>query len=817
LLQDVRYGVRVLAKSPGFTLLAALTLALGMGANTAIFSLADAVLFEPLPYEGPASRVMIWSRWRGFEKTWVNPAEMLAYKAHCQSLRDVAFWRTGQVNLTGDGEPVRVGAGYVSANTFSVLGARPAQGRAFTEDEDRPEGPRAVVLGYALWQGRYAGDTAVLGRSIAVDGVPRQVVGIMPAGFALPTDFGEDAAEPTQLWLPRAPDAEDLTEFGSHSDYGAAWLAPGASVAVANQELRAVTARMAEDGTHAKEMQFTAFALSLGDEILGPSRPLVTLLAGAVALLLLIGCANVANLLLARAEGRGREMAVRSALGAPRGRLVRQLVTEGLLLALLGALLSLALADTALRLMSAAGLLQIPRALAATVDRRALLFALALSAATTVLFALAPALHTIRTNLADALKEGGARMAGSLARRRWRGALIVGEAAFAVVLAVGAGLMARSLNALGRIDLGLEPAGVLTLRLALAESAYPQPEQVVAFYRALLDEVRALPGVRHAGMVRALPLGHTIGDWGLQIEGQAIGVQHGSRHFVPGDWQVASDGAAEALGERLQRGRLIERTDTAEGEQVAVINAAMARKYWPDQDPIGRRFRMGGRQDRPWISVVGVVGDVRHNGITGVVKPKFYRPHAQFHRVTGLAPRGMTLVVKAEGEPLRLVAPIRAALARLDPSVPIANVRTMEEVVKTSKAAPRLAGGLLALFAGIALALAAVGVYGVLSYAVTERTSEIGVRMALGAEAGQVLSMVLLDGLRLALSGVGLGVLLALALTRLMRSLLHEVSPADPVTFAIVAGLLTLVASAASFLPARRATRVDPATALRCE
>jgi predicted permease len=429
-----------------------------------------------------------------------------------------------------------------------------------------------------------------------------------------------------------------------------------------------------------------------------------------------------------------------------------------------------------------------------------------------VLSSLAPLLHTLHASLTEALKEGGARIAGGPARRRWRGALIVTETAFAVVLAIGAGLMARSLTVLGRIDLGLDSRNVLTLRLALPEAAYPDPEQVVAFYRSLLDEVRALPGVRHAGLVRALPLGHTIGDWGLQIEGQPA-----DAHGAQGDWQVASEGAAEALGERLTRGRLIQRTDTAEGQQVAVINQAMAARYWPGLDPIGRRFRMGGRQDRPWIAVVGVVGNVRHNGIAGIVKPKFYRPHAQFHRVVGFAPRGMTLVVKAAQHPLALVPAVRATVRRLDPAVPLANVRTMDEVVAASKAAPRLAGGLLALFAGLALALAAIGVYGVLSYAVTERTSEIGVRMALGAEARQVLRMVLGDGLRLAAAGVGCGLLLALALTRLMGALLHEVSAVDPATFGGVAALLVAVAVLASLLPARRATRVDPATALRCE
>ncbi len=810
LLQDVRYGLRGLWNAPGFAVIAVLTLAIGLGTNTAIFSVMDKVLLAPLPFGEPETLVTLHNRWKGFDRTWINPFEVRSYEERCPSIARAAYWQVGFRNLTGDSEAVRVGAGFVSASTFEVLGVRPALGRTFTAAEDVANGPKLVLLSHGLWQGRYAGDPAVLGRKVAIDAEPHEVIGVMEPDFVLPTDLGEDAADPTQIWLPRAPDPEELTaDNGGHSDHAAVRLRSGATLAQLNGELAGASAALGQSyPDYDKEMGFSTFALQIDDDVVGPYRPAVGLVSGAVVLLLLISCANVANLLLVRAEGRQRELAVRLAIGAPRRRVARQLLTEGLILATISAALGALLAHVALRALL--GTIHIPRVAAAAIDTRALGFAAALSVATTLIFALAPALHALRPQLSESLKEGGTRAIGSASSRRWRDVLVVSETAFAVVLAVGAGLMARTLANLGSIDLGLEPKGVFTARVSLPATSYEKPESVAAFYDGLLREVRALPGVSQAGLLRSLPLGQTIGDWSLRIEGQEA-----TGHSPAGDWQVATGGAAEALGERLLAGRLLSDADVAEAPLVAVINSAMARRFWPDLDPIGRRFRQGS-PERPWITVVGVVGDVRHNGLTGVVKPKFYRPAAQFHLSSGNPPRNMNLVVKAtSADPLALAAPVRGILTRLDPGVPLANPRTMTDVVAASKSTPRFAGHLLGLFATLALALAAVGVYGVLSYAVSERTPEIGVRMALGARPGVVQRLVVAEGAARVGAGVAIGGLLAFGLARLMASLLYGVPARDPGTFAVVATLLAMVGLLATWLPARRAARVDPMAALR--
>jgi predicted permease len=811
--QDVRYALRGMRRSPGFTAAAVLTLGLGMGATTAIFSVVRAVLLSPLPYEEPERRVMIWSRWKDFDKTWVSDAEVFDYRQLCRSLQSVAAWGSSEANLTGGAEPVRVGVGQVTANTFETLGARPVFGRGFSEVEDLPGGEPVVVLGHGLWQSRFGGDPGILGRVIELDGVARRVVGVMPRGFALPTDFTDNAAEPSQLWVPLQIDPAKL-EHGSHGLFAAARLAPGATAKQATAELSTVTANLTREGFYPAAMRFTAFAVPVDVEIRGAAREALLLVFGAVFFLLLMSCVNVANLLLARAERRGREMSVRAAIGAGKARLARQLLTESFVLASAGALLGLALGWVGVRVVAAGGAAGLPTLAPIRMEPSVLTFAFGLSIATTLLFGLAPAARTLRLQLAESLRDGSASASSGVRGQRLRALLAAMQMALAVLLLLGAGLMLRSLAALSRVDLGFEPGRVLTLQVRPPESNYAKSEAVVAFDRALLERVRSLPGVRAAGLVRSLPLAASIGDWGLDIEGyDAPPGQH-----PKGDWQVVSDGAFEALGERLVAGRWLLPADTAEAQPVALVNETLARTYWPGVSPIGKRIRMGFNDTkRPWMTVVGLVHDERHNGVTAAIKEKFYVAYAQFPLSTGFAARNMTLVARSQGDPLGLVAPIRAEVRALDPNMPIANVRTMTDVFRSSLARPRLTGSLLAIFAGLALLLAAVGVSGVLSYLVSRRRREMGIRMALGASRARVLGLIMKSGMATAAVGVTGGVVAAFILTRLMAGLLYGVAPRDPGTFAAVAVVMLGIAAAASAVPALRAARADPLDALRSE
>ena len=809
--QDVRYALRGLRRSPGFAAAAVLTLALGMGATTAIFSVVRSVLLAPLPYAEPGRRVMIWSRWKDFEKTWVADGEVADYRRLVPSLESVAAWSADEANLTGGGEPVRVGVGSITANAFDTLGARPLLGRGFTEEEDRPGGEPVAVLAHGLWQNRFGGDPGVLGRSIELDGVARRIVGVMPRGFALPTDFTVRTAEPTQVFVPVQFDPKELSH-GNHGYYAAGLLRRGASAARATAELRTLAANLTQQGVYPAEMKFAPFAEPVDTEVRGPARTALRLVFAAVLFLLLMACANVANLLLARAEGRQREISVRAAIGAGKGRLVRQLLTESFVLALAGGVLGIGLAWAGVRVIAAEGAAGLPALAPLGVEKSLLAFAGGLAILTTFLFGFAPALQTLRLDLAASLKDSAASASAGLKRQGLRGALAAVQMGLAVVLLLGAGLLLRSLAALLAVDLGFQPRHVLTLQVRPPEASYPKPEAVVAFDRALLDRVRALPGVGAAGLVRSLPLAAEIGDWGLDVEGY---VETPGRE-AKGDWQVASDGALEALGERLVRGRPLLPSDTADALPVVLVNETLARTYWPGEDPIGRHLRMGSKEGRPWMRVVGVLHDERHNGVTAAIKEKFYVPYAQFPRARGGdAARAMTLVVRAAGDPMALVAPIRAEARRLDPMMPLANPRLMTEVVDASLATPRLTGTLLAIFAGLALLLAGVGVAGVLSYLVSRRRREIGIRLALGASRASILGLVVRRGVAYAAAGIAAGSAFALAAGRALEGLLYGVAPHDLATFLVVPAVLLALAAAASAIPAARAARVDPLEALR--
>jgi putative ABC transport system permease protein len=807
--QELQLALRALWRKPAFALVVVATLALGIGANTAIFSVFEAILLKPLPYPEPERVVMVWSRWQGWDKTWISTAELLDYEERATTLERIGAWSTGSVNLTGEGEPERVATARATEGLFAALGVRPLLGRSFTPEEDRPGGESVALLGWTLWQRRFGGRSDIVGRGIEVDGVRRTIVGVMPREFRLPLDYQEEG--PTELFVPLAIDRERLSR-GSHGYFAAARLAAGVSVEQATADLERITTELTEEGLYPQQMRFRAFALSVSEEITGSIRPALIVLLVAVGFLLLMTCANVANLLLARGDARQREIALRTALGAGRRRLVQELLTESLILALFGGALGLALAYAGTVLLRAFSPSSIPRVSEVGVDPGVLLFTLVVSLATGVLFGLVPALRASRVDLVDSFKEG-AHGSTVGAKRQWlRRTLVVVELALAVVLLIGAGLTLRSFWELRKIEPGFDPSNVLTLRLSLPEASYPEPGDVVRFYDRLLEGVRGVSGVESAGLVRVLPLTSTMGDWSVTIEGREPRPGDNPK----GDWQVVSEGYFETMRVPLVEGRLIEATDREDALQVVVINEAMAQQYWPRESAIGKRFRMGG-PERPWISIVGVVSNERQNEINEIVKEKFYRPMAQFPASTGFASRAMTLVVKTASDPTSALLPVRERLRRLDANVPIYDVRTMQAVVASSVSEPRFTLMLLGLFASVSLILAAVGIYGVLSYLVGQRTHEIGIRMSVGAGGRTVLGMVLRQAAVLAVVGVGLGVVLALALTRLMAGLLYEVRPTDPLTFSAIVVLLVGVALLAAYAPARRASRVDPIRALRVE
>src|SRR5262245_13891823 len=765
LRQDVRGALRGLRRNAGFAVAVLVTLSLGIGATSAIFTVIKAVLLTPLPYTAPEQRVMVWSRWINFEKTWVSSQEVFDYRELARTMTGMAFWINTAQNLTDAGEPVRLPVGLVSANTFDVLGVRPLLGRTLVPDDEQLNGPSVAVLGFGLWHGQFGGDSAIFGRRIMLNDVAVEVVGVMPEGFRLPTDFTADATEPTALWRPLRLANLNRT---AHTFYAAAVLAPGQTPATATAELRAITGRLTERGEYDRQMHFTAFAAGLDEEIRGELRPAMWLLTGAVGFLLLIACVNVANLLLVRGDARVREMAVRTAVGASPMRLVRQLFTESVVLAVLGAVLGLALAAVALRVLIRVDAMSLPPLAPVRLDWPVVAFTLLLAVATTLLFGLAPALRTLHADL-ESLRGEQYATAGRR-RQRLRGALVTGQVALAVVLVIGAGLMIRTLAALGNVDLGFTPERVLTMRVTIPGTRYDTGERVATFFDELQARVRALPGVEAAGVMRALPLSSTIGDYEVDIEG--YGESPGRE--AKGHAQVVSHGAFEAMGMRLVRGRWFTDADTITSAPVAVVNETMARTYWTDPAAVvGGRLRLGSAANRPWATVVGIVADERDDGVTAIVKEKFFIPHIQWPVATsgGDPIRSVFVVVRTAGDPMSVAGAIRSEIKQMDASIPVGDVRSMRDVVAASLATPRLTGLLLGTFAMIALALAAVGIYGVLAYLVSRRTREIGIRLAIGADPSQMLGMVVGYGVSLAAAGIIVGLAAALALTRLMQNL----------------------------------------------
>jgi putative ABC transport system permease protein len=753
---------------------------------------------------------MIWNPADPRGTTHLSVREVVGYGEEAESFERVAGYSETNANLTGEEDPERVRAAVVTANLFDTLGVQPLRGRSFTAEDGQPGAADVAVLSEGLWQRRFGGAPDVVGRSIRVNGRPRTVVGIMPDSFRLPLDYR--AERPTEIWLPLIVDRANLGAWGDRSYFGIARLKVGVTPPGATSQLAVITDRWVEAG-------FDGFrggvsrrdALPVQDLITGTMRTPLLILLGTVAVVLLIACANVVNLLLARADVRRREVAIRAAIGASRRHLISQLFTEAALLSLLGGICGLAIAHTALRLLVLLRPVNLPRVHEVMLDPGVLAFAAALAIGSALLFSMAPAFQVTRPQLAGLLNDGGRSGTSGHGRRTVRGALVVVQLALSVVLVVGAGLLARTLIALYRIDLGFDSRNILTVQLQLPQADYPEADQVVVFYQQLIRQIEQLPGVRHAGAVRVIPLARTIGDYSITIEGRAKRAGENPN----GDFQWVTPGYFSAMGMTLLRGRLPTDFDGEGTPLVVVINDTMAARYWPGQDALGKRFHMGGSTNMPPLSIVGIVRGTRHNAVVEPARSEMYLPHAQLPRSVGGAARAMALVVKTADDPLRIVGSIRAVVHRMDPNLPLADVRTMEQITATALSTPRFAALLLGVFAVVALCLAGIGIYATISLLVTERSKEIGIRMALGAARRSVLGLILREGLILTTAGLTVGLIGALILSRAVETVLYGVKRFDPVTFMIVPVVLLIVAVGACLNPARRATAVDPVATLR--
>lgn len=804
LMQDLRFAGRSLGKSPGFTAVAVLTLGLGIGAATAIYSVADGVLFEPLPYEEPDGVATIWASWNNFpDRTWLSVPEYQLLHQETQAFEDIALYGLGSANFTSADNPERVGAAAVTPNTFSILGRDPVAGRVFNWDEAR-DGASVALIAYETWQRRWDGNPSIVGGTVEIDGGSTTVVGVLPPDFILPADYGSSSVAEvfTPRWVDLESPAPDLGGGGSHGSYGVARLLEGRTVEDARADVARIFAQNVEHvGLYAPEVGFTFRVFGAKEDIVGSARSTILLLLGAVVLVLLIACGNVANLLLSRSEARIREMSLRTALGAGRGRIVRQLLTESMVLAVLGGALGVAIAALGVRALFAIDPSAVPRAASVSVDGPVLLFALGASLLTSVVFGMVPAARVVRSSAASALQER--RGSSGAAASRLQGLLVASQMAMAVILLTGSALMIRTFVALVDVDPGFSADDVLTFRTTAPSGTYPDTESVVGFYQELQRRIGEIPGVRRVGAARLLPLASTMGDAGVQVAGYTPGPNESTQ----AEWQYATPGYLEVMGIPLLSGRTFDDRDGLEAQDVIIINTSMARRYWGERDPLGAMVTVLGDT----AMVVGVVGDVAHNDLTGTAREAFYRPHAQ----TGS--RSLTFTVAVQGEPRGVLPQVRDAVRSLDPTMPIAEIRTLDEVLASSRASARFATVLLGAFAAIALALAVVGIYGVISYAVSRRTSEIGIRMALGAEASGVVRMVVRQGMGTALLGVGLGTVAALLMSDMMEGMLYGVEAQDLATFTAAPALFALVALAACWIPAARAARVDPAEALRAD
>ena len=814
LFQDLRFAWRSLRRRPGFTALTVLTLGLGIGATSAIFSVVNGVLLRPLPYDRPEDVVIVHTRLEGNARGELSLPEYLEVREQARSFTSAAAFSNGSLTLTGSGTPERLQAGFVTEEAIPLLGVSPARGRAFAAEEDLPGRPPAVLLSDGLWRRRFGADPDVVGRTLILDDMPTAVLGVMPPGFQLPAHHAGPGME---LWtLLQLDPAADRSERGWHWLTVMGRLRQGTSVHGAGREVSALMTGMLRRYPNEYDANFNGSVSPASEELVGDIRPVILVLMGAVALLLLIACANVASLFVARAEARQREIALRAALGARAGRIVRQLLTESLVLAAAGGLLGLLLATYGIRALVAAAPPTLPRLGAIDMDGWVLAFTAAITLSTGIFFGLAPALQAARPDLSRPLSESGRGGGAGLGRQRFRRGLVVSQIALALVLVAAAGL--QSFARMRGVDPGFVPQGLLTGRVELSPVRYESNQQIRAFYEQLVRRLESLQGVRSAAVVKALPMTQLeLGDWSFVREG---------RHSLPPKpsewnlayWQTMSPGYFETMEIPVLRGRGVEAGDRIGASGVAVINRTLARQVWPEGDALGQRILLGGgATDSIWRTIVGIVGDVRHRGLDSEPRPEIYLPHAQFPAGTGTPLRSLRIVLRTEGEPARLTGAMRAAVAGLDPDLPVVEVQTMEVALGAWAAERRLTMLLVGIFALLALTLGAVGVYGVMAHLVVQRTREIGIRIALGALPREVLGLVLSQGVRLAVLGIAVGLVVALAATRLLAGLLFGVGPGDPATFLVTAATLGLVATAASLLPALRATHTDPITVIRSD
>ena len=798
LIKDIRYGVRSLLKRPGFTAIALVALALGIGANTAIFSLVNAVVLRPLPFPESERLIWMWGNIRnGGNRASVSPLDFLDYRSQNKTFEHFAASGTlpNAVNITGNGDPERLPASIVTGDYFDTFAITPALGRGFTLDNEKTGQDGVVVLSYALWQRRFAGDPGIIDKKIILDGKPAQVIGVMGRDVALP--------QPAELWVPMTFDSPDMQQRKAHFLRPIGRMKPGVTMTQAQADLDVIAAQLEEQfpDTNAG---WNLRLVSLREQLVGGSRTYVWILFGAVGLVLLIACANVANLLLVRAASRQKEIALRTALGASRPRIIRQMITESVLLAIMGGALGALLAKWGVDLLVSFSQNVLPPSVPVRVDATVLLFTFLISLATGLLFGLAPAFRTLQVNLIDSLKEGVRGAGESTLRNRTRSLLVIFESAIAVMLLIGAGLLVRSLIALQNVNPGFDPNNVLTIRLDLSRNKYDTPEKTANFLTELQTRTANLPGVQTVAFITELPMSGQLNDLPFTVEGRpAVPANQG----FGADFRRINQNYFSALRIPLLRGRNFTDQEVRQGDNVVIVSQQLVDTVFPNEEPLGKRLISGMSDVR--FEIIGVVGDIRHYTLGGTPVATMYFPTLQ--------PRSTNVVIRTTTDPMSIVGGVRNVVHDMDPDQPIARVQPMTTWVDASVSTQRYRTTLLALFAALAMVLAATGIYGVMSYTVAQRTHEIGVRMALGARRHDVLKLVVRQGMMLALVGVVLGLVGASLLTRVMSTLLFQVTARDPITFAVVAALLIAVAFFACFVPALRATRVDPLVALRYE